>query len=258
MMAAHEQTYSDIHHAARQLQTPVIGDVFAQLADQAREENWTHEEYLAGVLERQVGVRSANSVKARTTAARFPTIKTLEDFDHSAISPKARDMVAHLATGVFVTRADNVIWLGPPGVGKTHLAIALGHIVCAQGSRVIFDSAAGWVNQLADAHSQGRLNAELKRLDRYRLLIVDELGYLPLTAEAAALFFQLIAHRYEKSAIMITSNLAFSRWGETLGDEAVATATIDRLVHHAHVITIDAESYRTRHHRKANTNKQDK
>ena len=239
----------EIIYATRELKTPVVREVFNQLADQARDEGWSHEEYLSAVLARQVASRTSNSIRERVTQARFPAVKTLEDFDFKILPTVPRDLIAHLATGTFIPKADNVILLGPPGVGKTHLATALGLAACNNGWRVAFNSAAGWVQTLAHAHTLGRLDQELKRLDRYRLIIVDELGYLPFDTQAASLFFQLIAHRYEKHSVMVTSNLSFARWGETLSDEVIAAATIDRLVHHAHVITIDADSYRTRAHR---------
>lgn len=139
--------------------------------------------------------------------------------------------------------------LGPPGTGKTHLAIALAIKAAEASYPVAFDSATGWINRLAAAHEQGNLERELRKLNRYRLLVIDEVGYLPFDTTAASLFFQLIASRYETGSVVVTSNLAFSRWGETLGDDVVAAATIDRLVHHAQVIALDGESYRTRGHR---------
>jgi len=236
----------EIGFAARELRAPVIGQVFAEMADRARAEGWSHEEYLAAVLSRETSSRNANSVKNRLRAARFPNVKTLDDFDLAAVRKAPAELIAHLATGTWVAKADNVILLGPPGVGKTHLAIALGRKACEHGWKTVFDTAVGWAARLGDAHRYDRLGQELRRLDRYRLLVIDELGYLPFDPQQASLFFQLVAHRYERQSILITSNLSFARWGETLGDEIVAAATIDRLVHHAHVVAIDADSYRTR------------
>ena len=133
---------------------------------------------------------------------------------------------------------------------RHHLAIALAIKAAEAGYPVAFNSATGWIARLADAHAHGRLELELRRLNRNRLILVDEVGYLPFDAASAALFFQLIASRYETGSVIVTSNLPFSRWGETLGDAVVAAATIDRLVHHAHVIPLDGDSYRTRAHRK--------
>ena len=139
-----------------------------------------------------------------------------------------------------------MVFLGPPGTGKTHLATGLGIRACQAGHRVLFATAAEWVARLADAHHAGRLQAELTRLGRYPLMIVDEVGYIPFEAEAANLFFQLVSSRYERASLIVTSNKPFGRWGEVFGDDVVAAAMIDRLVHHAEVISLKGDSYRLR------------
>ena len=144
----------------------------------------------------------------------------------------------------FVAARENVAFLGPPGTGKTHLAIGLGIRACQAGHRVLFATAVQWVARLAEAHAQGRLQAELTRLGRYPLLVVDEVGYIPLEAEAANLFFQLVSGRYERASLIVTSNKPFGRWGEVFGDDVVAAAMIDRLVHHAEVVALKGDSYR--------------
>jgi DNA replication protein DnaC len=240
---------SEVAFLARELKTPVIKETFAALGDQARTEGWSHEEYLAAVMGRQVASRTANGTRMRISAAHFPSIKTIEDFSFDHIPGTVRDLIAHLATTTFIAKRDNVVLLGPPGTGKTHLGIALAIKAAEASYPVAFDSATRWIERLAAAHTQGHLERELRKLNRYRLLVIDEVGYLPFDTTAASLFFQLIASRYETGSVIVTSNLAFSSWGQTLGDDVVAAATIDRLVHHAQVISLDGESYRTRAHR---------
>ncbi|PYG01844.1 DNA replication protein DnaC [Georgenia satyanarayanai] len=240
---------SEVAFLARELKTPVITETFTALGDQARAEGWSHEEYLAAVLGRQVASRTANGTRMRISAAHFPAVKTIEDFTFDHVPAATRDLIAHLATTTFIAKRENLVLLGPPGTGKSHLAIALGIKAAEASYPVAFDTATGWITRLATAHAEGRLDRELRKLNRYRLLVIDEVGYLPFDATAASLFFQLIASRYETGSVIVTSNLSFSRWGETLGDDVVAAATIDRLVHHAHVIALDGDSYRTRGHR---------
>jgi DNA replication protein DnaC len=158
-------------------------------------------------------------------------------------------VLAHLAMMTFVPAAGNVVLLGPPGVGKTHLAIGLGIKAIHAGHTVLFDTATAWVSRLREAHEQARLSQELHRLRRYRLIIIDEVGYIPFDQHAANLFFQLISSRYEQGSVLVTSNMPFGRWGEVFGDDVVAAAMIDRLVHHAEVLTLSGDSYRTRSRR---------
>lgn len=191
---------SMIAYLTRVLKTPTIGAFWEELADQAREANWSHEEYLAALLQRQVADRESKGTVMRIRTAHFPSIKTLEDFNLDHLPSLRRDVLAHLATGTFVAKADNVILLGPPGLGKTHLAIGLGIKAAHAGYSVLFDTASNWITRLADAHQAGRLEAELKKIRRYRLIIIDEVGYIPFDQDAANLFFQLIASRYEQGS----------------------------------------------------------
>lgn len=237
---------AQLAYLTRVLKTPTIGRCWEPLAEQARDENWSHEEYLAAILQRQVADRESAGTTMRIRTAHFPQVKTLEDFNLDHLPSLRRDVLAHLATGMFVPKAENVVLLAPPGIGKTHIAIGLGVKAAHAGYSVLFDTASNWIARLSTAHYANRLEAELKKIRRYKLIIIDEVGYIPFDQDAANLFFQLIASRYEIGSIMVTSNLPFGRWGETSSDDVVAAAMIDRLVHHAEVLTLTGDSYRTR------------
>ena len=207
---------SEIAFLTRSLKAPTLREAVTRLAERARSESWTYEEFLAACLQREVAARESHGGEGRIKTARFPARKSLEEFDFDHARSLRREAIAHLGTLDFVTARENVVFLGPPGTGKTHLAIGLAIRACQAGHRVLFATASEWVARLAEAHQAGRLQQELTRLGRYPLLVVDEVGYIPFEPEAANLFFQLVSSRYERASLIVTSNKALRSMGRGL------------------------------------------
>ncbi len=221
------------------------------LLQQAAREEVSYLDFLDRVLTEEVAAKDEKRTRMGVQIAHFPLKRTLEDFDFAAQPSVDRKLVRELETGRYLANGENVLLLGPPGVGKTHLAIGLGRRAVETGASCLFLSATGLVAQLLRAESEGRLDERLSYLAKPKLLILDELGYLPFERQAAHLLFQLVNRRYERGSLLITSNQPVGNWGEVFGDAVLATAILDRLLHHSVVITIKGDSYRLREKRKA-------
>jgi DNA replication protein DnaC len=219
---------------------------YRQVADDAGQRNDSHLRFLLALAEAEVNQRDLNSQKRRLQEARFPVVKSLSDFDFSAIPSLNKQRLLQLAEGGYIAQAEPVILVGNPGLGKSHIATALGVLACQQKRRVRFYNAAALVNELLAAQQEQRLDRFLATALRHNLIILDELGFIPFSATGAHLLFQFCSTLYERVALLVTTNLRFADWNQLFVDERLTLALLDRLTHKAHIVEFNGDSYRFR------------
>lgn len=240
-----------LEHHLKKLKLPTFQSEHAKLAQQCAAEGNDHVQYLLRLCELELIERERRMIERRIKAAKFPATKSLDSFDFKVIPSLNKLLVMELARCEFVARRDNIIALGPSGTGKTHAALGLGLAACQKGMRVRFVTAASLVHELIEAVDERRLQRLQKQLTAQDLLIIDELGFVPLSKTGAELLFEVISQRYERGSIIITSNLPFDEWTETFGTERLTGAILDRLTHHVHILEMNGESFRLRESRKS-------
>lgn len=244
-MAAKTPNVENLTDNLRLLKLDQMREHFVQVAEKAAKNGWDHQAYLACLAQAEADARHDRSIQRRIRTARFPTVKTLDQFDWSWPEKIEQARVKNLFRFNFLEDKANVILLGGVGLGKTHLATALGYAACLRGKTVLFTSTIDVINSLSAAQAMNKLKAELKKYLAPSLLILDELGYLPIDKRGADLLFQIISMRYEQNSTIITTNRAFKHWPEVFNNDATLTAAmLDRLLHHASVLLIDGKSYR--------------
>jgi DNA replication protein DnaC len=235
-----------IRQYAKQLYLSTLGAQFAQLAEQAVKEQQSHLSYLEALLEGEVEERGRKAMARRIQEARFPAVKTLEEFDFQCASHLPAPLLRNLSEGGYLSRKEPIIFLGDTGTGKTHLATGLAVAACRQGKRVRFTTAAEMVTELIEAQNRTELTRVRNRWTRYDLIVIDELGYVVMPDTAAELLFQVIAGRAERAAVIVTTNLPFSEWTTKIPNARLCKAMLDRLTDQAHIIDTGDESYRFR------------
>jgi DNA replication protein DnaC len=248
MKAAPTSRREQIRWMLADLKMPGALEAVDGILSKADSGSLTAAEAIQDLLGAQIGLRNNRRLQAAMRSSRLPAVKTLEEFDFSFQPSIKREQIDSLAELSFLERKENVVLLGPPGVGKTHLAIGLAIAAAQSGRRVYYGTLSDLVSSLEEARAAGALKRRLAVLAAPSLLVVDEIGYLPVSPTGAMLFFQLMSRRYERASTVMTSNKGFEEWGEVLGDEVMAAALIDRVLHHCHIVNIRGNSYRMRQH----------
>jgi DNA replication protein DnaC len=242
-----------LQHHLKKLRLPTFNSEYAKLARQCAAEGKDHAQYLLRLCELELIERERRMIERRIKAAKFPATKSLDSFDFKAIPSLNKALTMELARCAFADRRENIIALGPSGTGKTHIALGLGLAACQKGLKVRFMTAAALVHELVEAVDERRLQRLQKTLASQDLLIIDELGFVPLSKTGAELLFEIISQRYERGSIIITSNLPFDEWTEVFGSERLTGAILDRLTHHVHILEMNGDSFRLRESRKTKT-----
>jgi DNA replication protein DnaC len=232
----------------KQLRLMTFLQNYRKFAEDAARANLGYDRYLLALVEQEVAQREGNRKVRRIKAARFPVLKELADFDFSCVPSLSKQRVLELARGSYLDKAESVLLVGNPGLGKTHVATSLALAACRQGHRVRFYNAAGLVNELTQAQDEHQLSKFLATALRHRLIVLDELGFIPFSPTGAQLIFQFCSTLYERVSMIVTTNLRFADWTQVFGDERLTAALLDRLTHQAHILEFVGESYRFRQH----------
>lgn len=230
----------------KSLRLPTFLANYRKVAEEAAQAGHTYDRFLLALAEQEVAQRERNRIARCIKGARFPVLKELADFDFSCISSPSKQRVLELARGAYIEKAEPIILVGNPGLGKTHIATGVALAACRQGLKVRFYNAAALVNELILAQEEHELSKFLSRLLKYKLIVLDELGFIPFSTQGAHLIFQLCSTLYERVAMIVTTNLHFGEWTQVFGDEQLTAALLDRLTHHAHILEFVGESYRFR------------